>query len=296
MNRLGHVDLNGTLIGRLHQTRLSHLVKTTAVTSELASRWWDRQQAVRFAAAIDRLAAPLSAEESAINGPAQVPSRQEVMEKMPPLILAGETFSDEMGRWCRTSKFASVTQDPGSCGYQDIYARLLDHMRQGRPRILEIGIGINDPSARSGMETAHSPGASLVGWSEYFPESEVHGADVDERCLVNTDRYTTHKVDQRDPDSLARLAALLGPPVDLLVDDGLHTPEANGNTIAALLPLISPAGVMVIEDIQPRFDALWEEFVEGLRTEYAGVYYPSRILRQYRDPGSAGGMAVITRR
>ena len=65
---------------------------------------------------------------------------------------------------------------------------------------------------------------------------------------------------------------------------------------SSAMPLISPAGVMVIEDIQPRFDALWEEFVEGLRTEYAGVYYPSRILRQYRDPGSAGGMAVITRR
>ena len=79
------------------------------------------------------------------------------------------------------------------------------------------------------------------------------------------------------------------------MDDGLHTPEANGNTIRALLPLLSPAGVMVIEDIQPRFDALWDRAVQLIHASgYECTFYPSRLLRQDR-PGAEGGVAVITR-
>jgi hypothetical protein len=225
-----------------------------------------------------------------------VPLPYVISQRQKEILQAGEEFSDEMSQWCATSKFQSITHHPGSCGYQDVYAMALRHLRGGTPRILEIGIGVNDPSAPSGMDLQHLPGASLMGWAGYFPGAEIHGADVDRRCLVDTAAYTTHYVDQRDPESLGQLARRLGPPLDLIVDDGLHTPEANGNTIRALLPFLSPMGVMVIEDIQPRFDRLWLRVPALLPRSYECVFYPSSVLRQNRPTSSAGGLAVIVHR
>lgn len=56
---------------------------------------------------------------------------------------------------------------------KDVYGHALKHLKDARPRILEIGIGINDPSVAYGMDPGHIPGSSLIGWSNYFPGSEV---------------------------------------------------------------------------------------------------------------------------
>lgn len=182
--------------------------------------------------------------------------------------------------WCETSKFVSL-------GYQDVYARVLRHLRSTPVRVLEIGIGVNDPFAASGMSTQHLPGASLIGWSNYFREAELFGADVDRRVLGTNPYYKAHWVDQRNPESLYALAEMIGAPLDLIVDDGLHTAEANGNALAALLPLLSSRGVMVIEDILPEYNELWERVSDWLRPEYQVRFFPGYVLRSDRLEGMA---------
>lgn len=291
------MNLSDRLIAQFHQSSVSATIRKTPGVSAMAGRWWLRVQTEKFRAAMSTLSPPqVPASVEFPVGLVNVPAAADAVMKMPPYILAGEEFSDEMAEWCpTTSKFISITRVPGSLGYQDIYAPVLGHLRRrGAVRILEVGMGVNDPAAASGMGSDYIPGSSLMGWSHYFEGSEVHGADIDERCLIDTEWYSTHKVDQRDPASLGTLASLVNAPLDLIVDDGLHTPEANGNTVAALLPLLSPSGVMVVEDILPEFDALWEGLGEWLDGHYEVSYFPSRHLRHNRSPG--GGIAIITRR
>ena len=179
------------LVGRFHQTGLSRWVRTSNLTRVPSELWWERHQTRRLFEALGDLPRQSPAETPKTNRP-EIPSRRQVCEKMPGLVLAGEAFSEEMAQYCDTSKFQSITHHLGSCGYQDVYATVLKNLRHAKPRILEIGIGVNDPSAVSGMGAGHSPGASLLGWVGYFPGAEIHGADVDRRCLVDTTEYKTH--------------------------------------------------------------------------------------------------------
>lgn len=80
-----------------------------------------------------------------------------------------------------------------------------------------------------------------------------------------------------------------------MIDDGLHIPEANANTVTAFLPFLSPDGVLVVEDILPEFDSLWHDIGLRLRPDYRMRFYPSTALRQERGPGELAGIAVFAR-
>lgn len=284
---------------RLHQTSVSRFVRNSPVLNLYAERWWVRLHSRALLSRIRSLKSLSHSSPAGLGGEQSVPSvptLQDAVAKLPAYVTAGEEFSAEMAQYCCTSKFLSITALRHSLGYQDIYAHVLRHLR-GRPvKVLEIGIGVNDPSAPSGMPRGHVPGASLAGWSRYFPGSEIHGADIDPRCMHASADYTTHIADQRDAESLRRLAESLGGGFDLVVDDGLHTPEANGNVIATFLPLLAPTGVMVIEDISPEFDELWFEAEDQIPAPYRLTYFPSTVLRQYRGRRTSAGIAVIVHR
>jgi len=285
-------------MNRLHQTEVSAALRKSATASYVAQRMWNRTQSACLRDVCSRIGPPADSGNAAVGSSAaaiDVPDLGTVVAKLPDFVLAGEEFSREMAQWCSTSKFLSVTLRPDSCGYQDIYGQILKKLRGTDLRLLEIGIGINDPAAKSGMSVDHRPGASLAGWCNYFPGAEVHGADVDRRCLIDTDQYRTHFVDQLDPQSLQRLARELGGGFDLVVDDGLHTPEANANVMAAFLPLLKPHGIMVIEDILLDFEPLWSGAAKYLPRGYRLDYFPSSVLRQSRGTRREVGIAVLTR-
>lgn len=250
----------------------------------VAMRWWIASQESAFQAALESVSAPKTPWDPARH-PVDVPSLSEVADRSLQTVTSGDEFAADMATWCSTSKFRDL-------GYQDVYARVVAHLKVARPRILEVGIGVNDPNAPSGMEEGHRPGASLVGWANYFPGAEVHGADIDRRVLVDTDFYSTHWVDQPDATALRALGNAVGTPLHLVVDDGLHTAEANGLTAAALLPLLAPDGVLVIEDILPEYDAMWDRASSWLRPEYQLAFFPGKAMRG----GRGEGLAVFWRR
>lgn len=277
--------LSARIRHKFHQTPLSRALRRTPGINFVAKRWWMSSQRSALKSALGSLEAPRHPETGAALSTPDIPTVSEIVQGDPTTRRLGDEFRAAMATWCDTSKFHSF-------GYQDVYARALSHLKTASPRVLEVGIGVNDPQSPSGMGIWHKPGASLVGWAKYFSGAEVHGADIDRRVLIDTSLYTTHWVDQRDANSLQSLVAAVDSHLDLVVDDGLHTPEANGWTINALLPHLARNGVFIVEDILPEYDHLWHEAQKWIRPEYGMVFYPGSVLRGLRN----GGLVLLWRR
>lgn len=141
--------------------------------------------------------------------------------------------------------------------YHMIYGPML-----GNPdninRILEIGLGTNNEDIVSTMGTLGAPGASLRAFRDYCPNAMIFGADVDARILFQEDRIATYQVDQLSLESLSNLAKKLPQDFDLIIDDGLHSPDANINTLAFASQLIRKGGWIVIEDISLEAVPIWQ--------------------------------------
>jgi hypothetical protein len=150
--------------------------------------------------------------------------------------------------------FAQYGSDKASKhNYHLLYSLVLEARRAEPLQILEIGLGTNDISRVSHMGAEGKPGASVRAFRDWAPLAQVRGADIDESILFREERIETFFVDQTDPQSLESLAAqFFHRGFDLIIDDGLHNPWANLNTLRALLPLRKPGGAYVIEDILER--------------------------------------------
>ncbi len=153
-------------------------------------------------------------------------------------------------KMCRVmTKYGSDKSRPNN--YTTVYSALFKE-RYGQPlRIFELGLGTNDPDATSNMGVFGVPGASLRGWRELFPHALVYGADIDRRILFQEDRIKTFYCDQLDPSSIRELWSQpdLQGGADIIIEDGLHTFEANVSFFQGSLDHLRPGGIYVTEDI-----------------------------------------------
>jgi hypothetical protein len=106
-------------------------------------------------------------------------------------------------------------------------------------------IGINDP---------RFPGAGMLMWLEWLSkESTYTGIDINiDQNLRDIEsahrkRCSLHYADQTKPIDLIRLLDQI-PAWDFIIDDGIHTFEAQINSFFALFPVIHSGGVYFIED------------------------------------------------
>lgn len=275
---------------KFHQTPLSRTIRRIPGVSALAMLWWKRQQERAIRSSLCSQPQPLVSTSTLVRHVIDLPTVEDLELMDPATISAGISFSERLCAF-PTSKFHDL-------GYQFIYGRAFEHLRNSPVRILEVGIGVNDPSAPSGMHNLHEPGTSLRGWVAYFSDCEVHGADVDRRTLVKSELFETHWVDQLSLSALGNLADEIGAPLDLIIDDGLHTPEANANSLAVLLPLLAPSGLFVIEDIMEEFDYMWTDEIPALLGDaYVVTFFPGSILQPLLSKPRAvlSGLAVVTR-
>lgn len=138
--------------------------------------------------------------------------------------------------------------------YYKFYASVLHPDAEA---VFEIGLGTNNTDVASNMGPSGRPGASLRGFRDFLPNAAIFGADIDERILFEEERISTRRVDQLDYSSLAALKEWL-PPLDLFIDDGLHSFAANLNSLEVGLRLTKPGGWVVIEDINETTIRLWQ--------------------------------------
>jgi hypothetical protein len=138
--------------------------------------------------------------------------------------------------------------------YHRLYGSILSaHVS---PSILEIGLGSNDTEIASNMGEQGRPGASIRAFREIFEESIIHGADFDRSIEIENE--SVFFVDQTKPDTFDLLCKEGAEQYDLIIDDGLHAPNANINSLTFALSKISPSGAIVIEDIPERALDVWE--------------------------------------
>jgi SAM-dependent methyltransferase len=150
--------------------------------------------------------------------------------------------------------------------YTPVYSALFKERREQSLRVFELGLGTNDPDAPSNMGVFGAPGASLRGWRELFPNAAVYGADIDRSILFQEDRIKTFYCDQLDRSSVRELwsRADLQDGVDIIIEDGLHTFEANVSFLEGSLDHLRPGGIYIAEDIMWSDVDKWYDRLEAI--------------------------------
>jgi len=141
--------------------------------------------------------------------------------------------------------------------YHYLYGRILS-APETVESILEVGLGTNNTDTPSNMGPAGRPGASLRAFCDHLPRAKVFGADVDRRVLFQENRISTFFVDQTDSTTVEALGKSLPDDMDLIIDDGLHAPDANIAIMALAIPKVKIGGWIVIEDIAPASISVWQ--------------------------------------
>lgn len=116
--------------------------------------------------------------------------------------------------------------------YNPQYERHFTAARLDVRRVLEIGV---------------EAGTSLRFWKDYFPNAEIVGFDINERCKEHEDdRIKIVIGDQNNVQDLGRVPDGL----DIVIDDGLHTQQSQIGCFRYLYPnKMSTRGTYVVEDI-----------------------------------------------
>jgi hypothetical protein len=137
--------------------------------------------------------------------------------------------------------YGSILRDPASIG-----------------SILEIGLGTNNLDVVSHMGADGKPGASLRAFRDFLPKAAIYGADVDSTILFQEERIKTFFVDQTDLSSFDALGKAVGEGLDLIIDDGLHCPNANLAVLLFSLKQLKRGGWLVVEDIPDHALPVWQ--------------------------------------
>lgn len=133
--------------------------------------------------------------------------------------------------------------------YLDAYHSHFARFRGREVHVLEIGV---------------YSGGSLDLWRDYFgPRAHIYGVDIEESCK----RYEGGPIrifigDQADRGFWRRFRAEV-PEVDIVIDDGGHTPDQQAVTLEELLPHIRPGGIYVTEDVHGTSND-FSDYVGGL--------------------------------
>ena len=114
------------------------------------------------------------------------------------------------------------------------------------------------------------PGASLYGWQEFFPNSYIFGADIDTDILFNTDKIKTYYCDQRSPEIILKMWIKpdLQENFDIIIEDGLHTFNANVCFFENSIHKLKQNGYFIIEDINNTEEHLFINKIKTWELEY----------------------------
>ena len=165
--------------------------------------------------------------------------------------------------------FNSYGSDKGNNhNYSTFYNHVFSPIKENKINFFELGLGTGNPNIPSNMGANAKPGASHLGFQKYFPNAEIYGADVDSECLIQDTRVKTYYVDQTKPGIIEQLwnnSDLYDVEFDIIIEDGLHTFEANKTFFENSIHKLKSGGIYIIEDI--RNDELTEfnEWVSSLQ-------------------------------
>jgi hypothetical protein len=177
--------------------------------------------------------------------------------------------------------------------YSDFYDFLFRQRRNDIKRVFECGIGTGNEKISANMGHSARPGASLRVWREYFPNALVYGADIDPEVLFSEDRIFTFVIDQLNQESIREAIRILEPGTfQLIVDDGLHTFEANATLFRNSNHLLSDQGVYIIEDVTPTN----LKKLLSLRKEFSSFEFLPVIFHEVNQSHELNSLLMIVRK
>jgi Glycosyl transferase family 2 len=161
--------------------------------------------------------------------------------------------------------------------YTTEYHELFKDMVDRTLNVFELGLGTNNAEFPSNMGPNGRPGASLRAWREYFPHSSIYGADIDKGVLFEEDRIHTTYCDQTNPSVVRSMWESL-PDMDIIIDDGLHTFDANVIFFENSIHKLKPTGIFVIEDIDKHDLQRFRSKIEEWQAAYPSHLFRLRLL------------------
>ena len=169
----------------------------------------------------------------------------------------------------------SVTHD-----YHKLYGEILSNF-DSIEKIFEIGLGTNNLDVVSSMGRKGKPGASLRAFRDACNSAQIIGADFDKRILFSEERINCFFVDQTDLNTFNQLTDKIGDNYDLMIDDGLHAPNANLHSLKFFLNKIKIGGYAVIEDIGIKSKEIWMLTSALLPSNFNGALIKTKLAYVY---------------
>lgn len=126
--------------------------------------------------------------------------------------------------------------------YDICYEKDFQTIKNANINLLEIGI---------------FKGESMKAWLDYFPNANVYGIDIFDRVhpdkieILKNSRVKYLKLDSTSKLSKEILIKNWNVKFDIIIDDGLHTPDANRLTFLNFIDFLKDSGTFYIEDVWP---------------------------------------------
>lgn len=159
--------------------------------------------------------------------------------------------------------------------YYKIYSFLLKELGDHK-KIFEIGLGTNNTDIVSTMGKGGNPGASLRALRDFTSNAQIFGADFDTRILFSEKRIKTYFVDQTNSKTFDELSNKIGSDFDLMIDDGLHSPNANLHSLFFFIENIRIGGFAVIEDINILTKPIWAIVSQLIAPSYSSAFIQTK--------------------
>lgn len=186
--------------------------------------------------------------------------------------------------------------------YGAVYGPIISDLKNNSVvrAVFECGIGTNNTKIPSNMSSSGIPGASLRIWQDFFPDAQILGADLDPKILINEGTISSYWVNQRKPKTIDKMWRKItekltlnniSSGVDLMIDDGLHTFEANTNLLTHSWGYLRVGGYYVIEDVDRQNARLLEEFLS--KSDLACRWAAISLFRRYLQGDDYGDNTLI---
>lgn len=127
--------------------------------------------------------------------------------------------------------------------YHRVYQPEFESLKDKPINILEIGVFKGD---------------SIRAWLEFFPNATIYAIDIfvryspEEIDILQDPRVKWLRADSTNF-AIREQIKQEWPRIrfDIIIDDGLHTPDANTKTLHNLFPLLKKNGMFFVEDVWP---------------------------------------------
>ena len=128
-------------------------------------------------------------------------------------------------------------------------------------------------------------GASLKMWSEYYPNANIVGFDINDKSELDLPKNVkTILLDQGNVYQLAELAKIKD--IDIIIDDGSHIINHQIMTFEILFDSLKSGGQFVLEDLHTSTN-LWGE-AYGYKNNKGALQYLMDILQNIPPTGYPG--------